>query len=435
MKSFQILLILFASISCAFAQPIVFADATFFKAQDKPYLNLDSRIDGSSISWFSNIDGWAATLDMTIFGLNTNSDTIYVDKQRVNTKSKTQNADILHNAVIPYHEALGSLLVKYQDGVTSQYFIAELPLSLPFNLNTMSSVVVMDTVVKCKAEDNGCHGGIRLQSLPRYLHQSKKPLYVYGEIYNTEVAFVQLELRNNTDSLVTKTYKRINYQLGSEAAYMIALESANIPSGHYVIHVAACSASKNNIASLSHPVFVVNEESDLQMLEDQQSYDASDQWIVDIEDNDLKFDLKALLPIINNNEYAKINTMIKKDRYGAQRRYLYNYWKGKYGSNAGEAYKAYHQVAVSVHERFYNSVGFGTETDRGFIFLKYGKPNDMIVVEDDTSAPPYQIWRYNFIDATKQNNVKFLFFNRSLVANDFELLHSTCRGELQNPAW
>ena len=410
------------------AQPIVFADATFFQAQGKPYLNLDSRIDGSSISWQLDSNGWFTKFDMTIIGLNASLDTIYIDKQRVKSSSELQNADVLHIAVIPYHESLSTLSVKYQDGTSSQYFTAELALSLPPNLNIMSSIVMMDTLVNCNAEERGCHGGLRLQSLPRYVHQSQNPLYVYGEIYDTEVAFVQLEIRDSNDSVIVKTYKKINYQLGSDAAYVIVLETANIPSGHYVIHVVACSASKKNIASLSHPVFVVNEESDLQMLEDQQSYHSSDQWILDIEDEDLRFDLKALLPIINNNEYDKINTMIKKDRYGAQRRYLYNYWKGKYGSNAGEAYKAYHQVAMSVHERFYNSVGFGTETDRGFIFLKYGKPNDMIVVEDDTSAPPYQIWRYNFIDATKQNNVKFLFFNRSLVTNDFELLHSTCRG-------
>ena len=36
---------------------------------------------------------------------------------------------------------------------------------------------------------------------------------------------------------------------------------------------------------------------------------------------------------------------------------------------------------------------------------------------------------------TQETNVKFLFYNPSLVANDFQLLHSTCRGERQNPRW
>jgi hypothetical protein len=31
--------------------------------------------------------------------------------------------------------------------------------------------------------------------------------------------------------------------------------------------------------------------------------------------------------------------------------------------------------------------------------------------------------------------VKFLFYNPSLGHNDYKLLHSTCRGELNNPAW
>jgi hypothetical protein len=31
--------------------------------------------------------------------------------------------------------------------------------------------------------------------------------------------------------------------------------------------------------------------------------------------------------------------------------------------------------------------------------------------------------------------VRFLFYNPSLVTNDFQLLHSTCRGERFNPRW
>jgi hypothetical protein len=48
---------------------------------------------------------------------------------------------------------------------------------------------------------------------------------------------------------------------------------------------------------------------------------------------------------------------------------------------------------------------------------------------------PPEIWYYHSIPLTRQTNVRFLFYNPSLVHNDFRLLHSTCLGERMNPAW
>ena len=56
-------------------------------------------------------------------------------------------------------------------------------------------------------------------------------------------------------------------------------------------------------------------------------------------------------------------------------------------------------------------------------------------VEDEQSAPPYEIWFYNQFPQTNQNNVKFVFYNPSLATNGFTMLHSTARGEVNNPRW
>ena len=59
----------------------------------------------------------------------------------------------------------------------------------------------------------------------------------------------------------------------------------------------------------------------------------------------------------------------------------------------------------------------------------------MVFEENEPSAPPYEIWFYNQFPMTGQNNVKFLFYNPSLVSNGHVLLHSTARGERNNPRW
>jgi hypothetical protein len=79
-------------------------------------------------------------------------------------------------------------------------------------------------------------------------------------------------------------------------------------------------------------------------------------------------------------------------------------------------------------------LGYGFETDRGNIFMKYGAPNDVVSVEDEPSAPPYEIWIYYSFPVTAQFDVKFLFYSPEL-ANSYNLLHSTCENEINNPAW
>ena len=91
------------------------------------------------------------------------------------------------------------------------------------------------------------------------------------------------------------------------------------------------------------------------------------------------------------------------------------------------------QKIMEIDKKFKSTLGYGFETDRGHIYLKYGAPNEIMREESDPGAPPYEIWRYN--ELGDQQDVKFLFYNPNLAGNNYDLLHSNKRGELQNPQW
>jgi hypothetical protein len=65
--------------------------------------------------------------------------------------------------------------------------------------------------------------------------------------------------------------------------------------------------------------------------------------------------------------------------------------------------------------------------------MKYGKPSDMITVNDDPSSAPYEVWLYYDIPKLAQSNVKFLFYNPFLDGMDYRLLQSNARGEVAIP--
>ena len=92
------------------------------------------------------------------------------------------------------------------------------------------------------------------------------------------------------------------------------------------------------------------------------------------------------------------------------------------------------KVVKAVDNQFYSAFGKGHQTDRGYVFLKYGKPNKVVSIDDEANTPPYEIWYYDFMQKTGQPNVRFIFYS-PMLANEYELLHSTCRGERSNKQW
>ena len=65
--------------------------------------------------------------------------------------------------------------------------------------------------------------------------------------------------------------------------------------------------------------------------------------------------------------------------------------------------------------------------------MQYGQPNDIVEVPYDPVTVPYEIWHYYYHD--DQSNVKFVFYNPSLIGNDYDLLHSNKYGEPHDTNW
>ncbi len=72
----------------------------------------------------------------------------------------------------------------------------------------------------------------------------------------------------------------------------------------------------------------------------------------------------------------------------------------------------------------------GWKSDRGRIYLKYGKPSDIERHPSSIDTVPYEIWHYEGLEG----GVIFVFIDR-LGINSYELIHSTKRGEMNDPNW
>jgi len=144
--------------------------------------------------------------------------------------------------------------------------------------------------------------------------------------------------------------------------------------------------------------------------------------------------IRAVHPLIDGLNVPILNEMLKNRKEAEKRLFLFSYFSEQ-ADTARVAYHKYMKVANFLNEEFKSGFGYGFETDRGIIFLRYGKPDEVIKEDKDSGAFPYEIWKYNKVAKAGQTNVKFLFYNPDLAGSDFRLLHSNAIGERHNRKW
>lgn len=289
------------------------------------------------------------------------------------------------------------------------------------------------------------NGYFMLPAPANYLDRHASTLFFYYELYNTDVALqgdflvsysIEKKYVENEKPFAVghKRYKR------SETAILLAgLDITKLESGFYKLaitvrnHLNEVITDKSIDFQRSNPFIVVSVDTvKVAPLADE---NLENQFVGQLSREELDYGLAAIAIHLKGDQFRDVNTVLKEDSIIAKRRILFNYFVKRNPNMPEYAYDQYMLLVRKIDEYYKNGFGRGFQTDRGIIYLRYGQPNDIVSVEDEMSAPPYEIWVYNKIETTGQANVKFLFYNPHLVANGHQLLHSNCRGERQNPNW
>lgn len=308
------------------------------------------------------------------------------------------------------------------------------------SLKSMSDLMLLATVSQSDQTSAMVRNGLYMEVLPySFFDRDNSVLTAYMEVYglqDTDKHYCSYEIINGYDSdageVEVVKYKRLDPK--SLQAYLLKVDLTDLISGNYHFAVKIFDGDKQLIDSRTVNFVKVNPKADMSQLS-KRSDKISNSFTKDIDVDSLNYYLQALAPIVNEPRRSLLDELLKNNNEIAKKRFIYDYWKDSAGDRAEGASIAYMKIARAVDRNFFNGTSYGFDTDMGYIFLRYGKPDDAMIVDDELSSFPYQIWRYHKVLATGENNVKFLFYAPSLSHRDFRLLHSTCRVELQNPSW
>jgi len=283
--------------------------------------------------------------------------------------------------------------------------------------------------------------GLFLEPLPyNFYYKDATHLCFYQELYHSDKAL-------NDKFLLRYIIERINGNGKTEAVMvgnkkldpkpvnvvLVKKDITKLKSGNYQLVIEIRNRDGDLISTKQVPF---QRSNPYLQQEEIAAADLTEEFVADMNAEELRYSLKAIAPIIFDKNVEVLNMVISDNDIEAQRRYLFSFWARLNPNEPKVPYDKYMEVARAVDEKYNSAFGHGFESDRGYIFMKYGKPLDIVTVENEPSAPPYEIWIYDQVPSSPpQNNVKFLFYNPSLAGGNYQLLHSTCLGELQNSQW
>lgn len=147
----------------------------------------------------------------------------------------------------------------------------------------------------------------------------------------------------------------------------------------------------------------------------------------------LKRNVSALLPIAKTYEIKFIRQVELNNDLSVLKRFFFNFWADRNPSAPEAEWKFYAQQLNYVAKEYGSASAPGHETDRGRVYLAYGKPDLIEKRNHEQGALPYEVWVYQANEGRRASN--FLFYQSGLMSKNMLLLHSTMDGELFNPEW
>jgi len=268
--------------------------------------------------------------------------------------------------------------------------------------------------------------------------EKNERVYFYVESYNLlrgvpgesyGVAYYIADLLGKPVELVSPVRQQRKKQHASRVEFG-SLNVGVLPSGTYFLHFNLSDSTGNLLASKSKKFFVYKAESEAD--KPLTAKDINAQLLKSefgtMNETELEQEFKYTGYILSTEQKASYEELTSVD---AKRRFLFMMWRAydpEPNTLLNEFRRDYMARIQYANENFSTLRREGWHTDRGRVYIIYGKPNYVESHPNEENTKPYEIWNFDQI----QGGVLFIFGDLTGFRN-YELIHSTARGEIQNP--
>ena len=325
----------------------------------------------------------------------------------------------------------------------------EVTLSFPREKPMFSSIELVESYTKTTERNILSKSGIDLVPMVSTLYHDKiNEISFYTELYNISPTIGPGEnfvLNAYIESFENGFRMPGFFRFARQSAAAIVPWFANfplkqLPSGNYNLVIEA--RNKENLLLADQKIFFrrLNTTMIPELANAADSAGIANSFVDKISSIDTLVDyINSLRPISSQMEVTFAGNAIKSGEERALKMYFFNFWSKRDASNPEAKWRAYKKEVDYVNAVFKTNIKKGYLTDRGRVYLQYGKPSQRLNYDREPSSYPYEIWQYYTINngpnTVQRNNRRFVFYNPDLVTNDYFLLHSDALGELRDDNW
>jgi GWxTD domain-containing protein len=272
--------------------------------------------------------------------------------------------------------------------------------------------------------------------LPTALCGENQPiLFYYTEVYNILFSPYENELRmdelvvNSKGQLVSSKSKKINKSVDSRVE-VGKLNVYKFPTDTYTLIINLIDSVANYGVSSMKKFFVYNPSVapiDTVQLTTSPVLSTTFGAMSEEELDDLFAKSVYIASEPEKDKYEALTTV------EAKREFMYTFWRARDENPSDERnqyFQNYLKRLAESNDKYTAAKKDGWKTDRGRVYLVYGPPSQIDRYPNETETKPYEIWTYE----TLEGGVVFVFGDISGF-NDYQLLHSTKRGELRDDYW
>ncbi|MCA0429376.1 MAG: GWxTD domain-containing protein [Bacteroidetes bacterium] len=283
-----------------------------------------------------------------------------------------------------------------------------------------------------------------------YYPETQKQIAFYAEIYNTDSILgvnknfiVTYFIESNFNFQKIEGYGGFKkYTTSSVNPILTKLDLSLLKSGNYNL-VLEVRDDKNILQAQQKIYFSrLNKKADLvAVYEWQNKKTVADYFGVCDNADTLKMFTECLWPIANNLDKDRVINAANSKNKDLMKNYIIDFWE-RYAADTANPLKLwsnYYKEVQKVMVLFKCGKQPGYYTDRGRVYLQYGAPNQRSQQIAEQNTFPYEIWQYYRLNdkATGAffSNKKFVFVNKQLADDCYNIVHSDVRGEIYNDRW
>lgn len=302
----------------------------------------------------------------------------------------------------------------------------------------ISSITFVEAYAQAKEPTELTKSGYDLLPLVADFFPPKADKIVfYAEVYNTDQYFPEGDKYLLTyalwskDGALEETRKYLRKSTAAVTPMLEVMSIEALPEGNYELVIEVRTKENTEVVSEAISFFRAGEPAN--PFAGLPTDYASEAGFSFNNPDSMTFYIDCLYPIVGNIERGTIVNLVDQGGLEIQQNFFNNFWLNYAPEDPLGAWRKYINEVWYINEEYSTPVLPGYRTDRGRVWLQYGKPNTIVQRHNETEVFPYEIWHYYKIG--RFNDKRFLFYSRSVTNYDFDLLHSDMLGEVQNEDW